>query len=66
MVCVGPETEGSQDMTDTDVNQRLVEAGSTVEMAEALRASGTVDDLLARRSTAARWCSPVRAGCCPG
>ena len=23
-------------MTDTDVNQRLVEAGSTVEMAEAL------------------------------
>ncbi len=35
-------------MTDTDVNQRLVEAGSTVEMAEALRASGTVDDLLAQ------------------
>lgn len=34
-------------MTETDVNQQLAEAGSTAEIAEALRASGTVDELLA-------------------
>ncbi len=34
--------------TGKDVSMGLVEAGSTVEMAEALRASGTVDDLLAQ------------------
>jgi len=38
-------------MTDTDVNRQLVEAGSTAEMAEALRASGTVDELLAQIDT---------------
>lgn len=34
--------------TDKDVDPQLAEAGSTVEMAEALRASGTVDELLAQ------------------
>src|SRR5215469_2211002 len=44
--------EGSQDMTTgKDVNSSLVEAGSTVEMGEALRASGVVDDLLAQIDT---------------
>lgn len=38
-------------MTETDVNRQLVEAGSTAEMAEALRASGTVDELLAQIDT---------------
>lgn len=38
-------------MADKDVNQRLAEAGSTAEMAEALRASGTVDELLAQIDT---------------
>jgi len=38
-------------MADEDVKQRLVEAGSTAEMAEVLRASGTVDELLARIDT---------------
>jgi hypothetical protein len=38
-------------MTDTDLNRQLVEAGSTAEMAEALRASGTVDELLAQIDT---------------
>jgi len=38
-------------MTETDVNQQLAEAGSTAEMAEALRASGTVDELLAQIDT---------------
>jgi putative transposase len=44
--------EGSQDMTmGKDVNSSLVGAGSTVEMGEALRASGVVDDLLAQIDT---------------
>jgi putative transposase len=34
-----------------DVEVGLAEAGSTVEMAEALRASGAVDDLLAQIGT---------------
>lgn len=34
-----------------DVDRSLVEAGSTVEMAEALRASGAVDELLAQIDT---------------
>ncbi|WP_082944785.1 hypothetical protein [Mycobacterium sp. 852013-50091_SCH5140682] len=34
-----------------DVDSALVEAGSTVEMAEALRASGAVDDLMAQIDT---------------
>ena len=38
-------------MADTDVNQQLADAGSTVEMAEALRASGAVDELLAQIDT---------------
>lgn len=38
-------------MAGTDVNQRLAEAVSTVEMAEALRASGAVDDLMAQIDT---------------
>lgn len=38
-------------MAGKDVDQRLAEAGSTVEMAEALRASGTVDDLLGQIDT---------------
>lgn len=37
--------------TDRDVDLQLVEAGSTVEMAEALRASGAVDELLAQIDT---------------
>ena len=37
--------------TDTDMGSRLVDADSTVEMAEALRASGTVDALLAQIDT---------------
>lgn len=37
--------------TGKDVDSSLVEAGSTVEMAEALRASGAVDDLLAQIDT---------------
>ncbi|OBG40014.1 IS256 family transposase [Mycolicibacter virginiensis] len=37
--------------TDRDVDSQLVEVGSTVEMAEALRASGTVDELLAQIDT---------------
>lgn len=38
-------------MAGMDVNQRLAEAVSTVEMAEALRDSGAVDDLLAQIDT---------------
>ncbi len=38
-------------MTGVDMNWQLAEAGSTAEMAEALRASGTVDDLLAQIDT---------------
>lgn len=38
-------------MTDMDLNRRLAEAGSTAEMAEALGASGAVDDLLAQIDT---------------
>ena len=47
------KAEGSQGMQScpTDVNQQLAEAGSTAEMAEALRASGTVDELLAQIDT---------------
>jgi putative transposase len=37
--------------TGKNVDTSLVEAGSTVEMAEALRASGAVDDLLAQIDT---------------
>lgn len=37
--------------TGKDMDVTLVEAGSTVEMAEALRASGAVDDLLAQIDT---------------
>ena len=37
--------------TDKNVDTALVGAGSTVEMAEALRASGAVDDLLAQIDT---------------
>ncbi|MET4432035.1 hypothetical protein ABIA65_005354 [Mycolicibacterium sp. 624] len=37
--------------TGKDVDSSLVEAGSTVEMAEALRASSAVDDLLAQIDT---------------
>ncbi len=37
--------------TGKDVDSSLVEAGSTVEMAEALRASGAVDELLAQVDT---------------
>jgi hypothetical protein len=45
-------TEGLQDVTTgKDVDSSLVEAGSTVEMAAALRASGAVDDLLAQIDT---------------
>lgn len=38
-------------MADEDVKQRLVEAGSTAEMAAALQASGAVDDLLGQIDT---------------
>lgn len=38
-------------MAGKDVNQQLAEAGSTAEMAEALRASGTVDELLGQIDT---------------
>ena len=37
--------------TGKDMDVTLVEAGSTIEMAEALRASGAVDDLLAQIDT---------------
>lgn len=38
-------------MADEDVKQRLVEAGSTAEMAAALQESGAVDDLLGQIDT---------------
>ncbi len=38
-------------MAGKDVNQQLAEAGSTAEMAAALRASGTVDELLGQIDT---------------
>ena len=37
--------------TGKNMDASLVEAASTVEMAEALRASGAVDDLLAQIDT---------------
>ena len=38
-------------MAETDANRQLVGAGSTAEMAGALRTSGTVDELLAQIDT---------------
>lgn len=64
MVCVSPDGRILGHATGKDEDLQLGEVVSTVEMAEALRASGAVDDLLAQIDSG-EVALTVRVVCCP-